>query len=264
MDLGIRGKAALVTAASSGLGYACARRLAEAGCRLLICARGEERLERARRTIAAETGAEVHALRCDLSDAADASHLMEEAGRLFSGLDILVSNSGHIAYGGLPDLSDADWQAAFDLLVMGAVRVARAALPLMRKRGGGDMVFLSSAVAREPSPHLLLSNVFRTGVAALAKTLATSLAPENIRVNCVTPGYFDTGRIRRRIEETLAREPRLSRTEAALRIAGHVPLGRIGEAQELAELVAFLASRRAAFLTGAAVQIDGGASRGLF
>ena len=263
-DLRIAGKVALVTAASDGLGFACARRLAESGCRLIICARGEERLKKAQSRISAETGAEVHFLCCDLSSAGDISRLIREAEERFSGIDILVANTGHIAYGGIMDLADVDWEAAFNLLIMGAVRIARGCIPLMLARGGGDIVFLSSSVAREPLPHLLLSNVFRVGVVALAKSLSASLAGQNIRVNSVTPGYFDTGRVRNHLDELVANDPAISRSESVQWLADPIPLGRIGTARELAELVAFLASRRAEFLTGACVQIDGGSARGLF
>jgi 3-oxoacyl-[acyl-carrier protein] reductase len=264
MDLGLTGKIALVTAASDGLGFACARSLAEAGCRLFICARGEKRLDEARTRLSAETGVEVHGVAADLSREDHVSRLLEEVSARADGLDVLVANTGHIAYGGLFDLADTDWQAAFDLLIMGAVRVARGCVPLMRARGGGDMVFIGSSVAREPSPHLLLSNVFRVGVVALSKSLATALAKENIRVNCVTPGYFNTGRVRRRIDEMVAEEPGLARDVAVQRISGPIPAGRIGEAEELAKLVAFLASRAAGYITGCAVQIDGGMGKGLF
>ena len=134
---------------------------------------------------------------------------------------------------------------------------------IQKKQGKGDIVFISSSAAREPSPHLILSNVLRVGVVSLAKTLSTALAPNNIRVNTITPGIFDTGRIRRRIDTAVEQEG-IDRKTAERKIGGDIPLGRVGSADELAELVTFIASRRAEFLTGAAIQIDGGKAHGLF
>jgi 3-oxoacyl-[acyl-carrier protein] reductase len=258
----LRGKAVLVTAASEGLGFACARRLAEAGCRVAICGRRPDALSRAREAIERDLGAEVCAVPADLTRADGIDAFFAEARRRFGAVHGLVINSGHVPYGGLGERDDADWHDAFALILMSAVRLSRLAVPVMREQRYGDIVFITSAVIREPSSHLLLSSVMRAGVAALAKTLARDLAADNIRVNVVAPGYFDTGRVRRRIDEAVARDS-TTREAAARRIAGEVPLGRIGDADELAELVTFLLSRRAAYLTGAAVQIDGGQSRGL-
>ena len=260
-DLGLRGKAALVTAASEGLGLACALRLAEAGCRVAICGRRPDALDRAREEIERRGGGEVLSVPADLTNPEALERCVALAGERFGRLDILIVNSGHIAYGGLEDLSEAHWHEAFDLILMSAVRLSRLVVPRMRTQGSGDIVFITSAVVREPSPRLLLSNVMRVGVAALAKTLSRDLAPHDIRVNVVAPGYFDTGRVRKRIDE-MAREG-TPREEAARQIAGDTPMGRIGQAEELAELVAFLASRRSGFLTGATIQIDGGSSRAL-
>jgi 3-oxoacyl-[acyl-carrier protein] reductase len=262
-DLGLQGKAALVTAASEGLGLACALRLAEAGCRVAICGRRPEALDRACEDIERRAGVDVFGVPADLTNPAAIERCVGLVGERFGRLDVLIVNTGHIAYGGLEDLSEEHWHEAFELILMSAVRLSRLVVPRMRAQGAGDIVFITSAVVREPSPRLLLSNVMRVGVAALAKTLSRDLAPHNIRVNVVAPGYFDTGRVRKRIDETAEREG-TPREAAARHIAGDTPIGRIGRAEELAELVAFLASRRSAFLTGATIQIDGGSSRALF
>lgn len=262
-DLGLQGKTALVTAASEGLGLACALRLAEAGCRVAICGRRADALDRARAEIERRAGvAEACGVPADLTNQEAIERCVDAVGERFGRLDILVVNTGHIAYGGLEDLSEEHWHEAFELILMSAVRLSRLVVPRMRSQGGGDIVFITSAVVREPSPHLLLSNVMRVGVAALAKTLSRELAPHNIRVNVVAPGYFDTGRVRKRIDEMAARDG-TPREAAARHIAGDTPMGRIGRAEELAELVAFLASRRSGFLTGATIQIDGGSGRAL-
>ena len=174
----------------------------------------------------------------------------------------MANPGGHLPYGGL-ELTERQWYAAFDLIIMSAVRLIRNVVPLMKAQGGGDIVFITSSTMREPVEHLLLSNTLQTGVAGLAKTLARTLGPDNIRVNVVAPGYFDTGRVRQRVDEIVEREGS-PRDSAALRVAGDVPLQRIGAASELAELVAFVAGRRSEYLTGATIVIDGGSSRGIF
>lgn len=248
----LQGKRALVTAASAGLGRACAEKLAAEGCRLAICARDEAALEAAASALGAA------AIQADLANGTDVERLIKTAPSLLGGLDILVVNAGHVAYGDLFSLSDEDWEHAFQLLVMGAVRLARGAVPHMRAAGGGSIVFIGSASVRNPPPHLLLSSVMRLGVAGLAKTLATALAPERIRVNVVAPGYFATGRVRNRIA---ARQAEGASPQQAMReVAGPVPAGRIGQPEELAEMVAFLASDRCGFITGTHIPIDGGST----
>jgi 3-oxoacyl-[acyl-carrier protein] reductase len=260
MDLGLKGKTALVTASSEGLGFACAARLAEAGCSVAICGRRQAKLGEAREALALRGLSDVHAISADLGDAKSLEHLVGEVLRRLGRLDILVVNSGHSAYGGLADLSEPQWYEAFELLLLSAVRLARLVLPSMRANKQGDIVFLGSSSVREPPPHLLLSTVMRLGVAGLAKTLSREVAPDNIRVNLISPGYFDAGRIRDRIDG-LMKERGISRAEAASQVAGALPLGRIGSAEELAELVAFVVSRRAGFLVGANIVIDGGGGR---
>ena len=220
-------------------------------------------LEAARAAIEQRAATEVYAVPADIAQAAQLERLVRETAQRFDRLDILVVNTGHVSYGDLDDLAESEWYAALELVLMSAVRLSRLVVPLMRARGEGDIVFITSATVKEPSPRLLLSSVMRAGVAALAKSLSRELAPHNIRVNVVAPGYFDTGRVRRRIDEIAMRDG-VSRDMAARTVAGDVPVGRIGLADELAELVVFLASRRAAFLTGSTIQIDGGSGRGLF
>ena len=263
MNLELDGKVALVTAGSEGLGYACALQLARAGCAVAICARREDVLENAKNKIEAATGSDVLARSADIMKADEIEKFIESTYAKFGKIDILVANSGHIPYGGLFELKDHQWYEAFDLLLMSMVRLSRQIVPIMKKQGKGDIVFISSSAAREPSPHLILSNVLRVGVVSLAKTLATALALNNIRVNTITPGIFDTGRIRRRIDAAVEQEG-IDRKTAERKIGGDIPLGRVGSADELAELVTFIASRRAEFLTGAAIQIDGGKAHGLF
>ena len=263
MELGLKGQIALVTAGSEGLGFGCALKLAQEGCDIAICARGEEGLQRAEKEIRSATRSEVLAVKTDLVRADEIQSLVETVHRRYGRIDILVANSGHISYGGLCELGDPEWFHAFDLLLMSMVRLSRQVIPLMQRQKKGDIVFLSSSVAKEPAPHLLLSNVFRVGVIALAKSLAQGFAADNIRVNAVAMGYFDTGRVRKRIDD-IVNKGTLSREDAGREIAGDIPWGRIGTSTELAELVAFLVSRRSEFLTGSTLQIDGGKCHGIF
>ena len=262
MDLGLVGKVALVTAASEGLGYACATRLAEEGCAVVICGRRPDVLEEARSKLAS-AGHKVLAVPADLTDAAQLENLVAQTLAQFGRIDILVVNSGHVDYGGLEDLTDAQWQSAYDLILMSVVRLTRACIPAMRANKGGNIVILSSATVKEPPPNLILSSVMRLGVVGLAKTLSRSLAPDNIRVNVVAPGYFDTGRVNKRVR-ALMKEKGMTHERASAEISGGLPAGRIGSAEELAELVAFVASRKAGFMTGSIIAIDGGGTRALF
>jgi 3-oxoacyl-[acyl-carrier protein] reductase len=262
VDLGLIGKVALVTAASEGLGYACAIRLAEEGCAVAICGRRPDVLEEARSKLAS-AGHNVVAVQADLTEASQLENLVAQVLARFGRIDILVVNSGHVDYGGLEDLTDAQWQSAYDLILMSVVRLTRACIPAMRANKGGDVVILSSATVKEPPPNLILSSVMRLGVVGLAKTLSRSLAPDNIRVNVVAPGYFDTGRVNKRVRALMA-EKGMTHEKASSEISGGLPAGRIGSAEELAELVAFVASRKAGFMTGSVIAIDGGGTRALF
>lgn len=263
MDLELDAKIALVTAATDGLGLACAARLAKAGCAVAICGRREQALAAAAATLRAGNARGVLATRADIADRRSVEQLVAEVRERFGRIDILIVNSGHVAYGGLEDLNEDQWNEAYQLLLMSAVRLMRLVVPIMRANKGGDIVFLSSTTVREPPPHLVLSTVMRLGVLGLAKTLARALAPENIRVNVVAPGYFETGRVRERIVALMETE-KLSKEAATARIAGNIPAGRIGTAEELAELVAFVVSRKAGFMTGNTIAIDGAATHGLF
>jgi 3-oxoacyl-[acyl-carrier protein] reductase len=263
MDLGLDGKVALVTAASEGLGFSCAEKLAEAGCAIAICGRHQQSLDAARNKLKHASAKHVLVEKADIADPASVEQLVAAVLNQFGRLDILVINSGHIAYGGLEDLSEQQWYDAFELLLMSSVRLARLAVPVMRENNGGDIIFLGSSTVREPPPHLLLSTVMRLGVVGLAKTLARSVASDNIRVNLIAPGYFDTGRVHTRVRALMEAEG-LSHAEAAARISGGLPVGRIGTAEEFGALVAFVASRKAGFMTGSTIAIDGGGSRALF
>lgn len=258
-----QGRTALVTASSEGLGFGCAMKIAKAGARVAICGRDEAKLEQARKAIDQATGSSsTVAIAADLTRAEDVQRLFDEALLQLGHLDILAVNSGHMAYGTVEDLADDAWYHALELVLMSAVRLTRLVVPHMRRRKMGDIVYITGGT-REPAPHLILSTSFRAGVSAMAQTLSRAVAADNIRVNVVAPGYFDTGRVRRRIDELCA-QGNLSREEATRGIAGDIPLGRIGNADEFGALVAFVVSRESPFMTGANIVIDGGMHRSSF
>jgi 3-oxoacyl-[acyl-carrier protein] reductase len=256
MDLGLRGKRALVTAASDGLGRAVARGLAAEGARVAICSRQREKIDAVGREIAA-TKAEVHALVADVSRAEDCARVVADAAAALGGLDILFANAGGPRTGQFVDLADDDWRAAFDLTLMSVVRLVRAAIPHLEKSGSGRILVLTSTSVKEPIPGLLLSNAMRAAVTNLVRTLADELAPKGIRVNTVAPGRIATERLKQ-LDEGKAK--RIGSTPDAVRAAEEraIALGRYGKPEEFADAVVWLASERASYVTGTTILVDGG------
>jgi len=263
MDLGLKDKIGIVAAASRGLGEAVAKRLAQEGMKLAICARGEERLKRTAEEIRSATGAEVLPIRADVTQAEEIKRLVEEAVGRFGGLDVLVTNAGGPPPGRFFDFDDTAWEEAFRLTLMSAVRLCREAIPHMQKRGGGRIICLTSVSVKQPLENLLLSNSLRLAVVGLAKSLANELASQAITVNCVCPGPIATERLEQLIEAQAQRQG-LSLEEARRSWTRDIPMGRLGQPEELADLVAFLASENARFITGTAIQVDGGMVKGIF
>jgi 3-oxoacyl-[acyl-carrier protein] reductase len=264
MDLELAGHRALVMGSSRGIGLACAQRLAREGCRVVLHGRDAGALAQARRAVVAEGGPEPHAIAAELSDPDAVARMVSQAVAALGGLEILVVNTGHLPYGGFAAQDDPAWQNAFNLVVMSAVRAVRECLPALRAtgRGAAAVVFIGSASTREPKLHLL-SNAMRAAVAGLAKTLAQELAADGIRVNTVAPGYVATGRIASRLAQMTGEGRTLPEAERAI-AGGPLPLGRLGCAAEVADLVALLASPRAGYVTGATLTADGGLGRALF
>jgi 3-oxoacyl-[acyl-carrier protein] reductase len=258
MDLGLAGRRALVLAASRGLGYACARGLAAEGCRVVVASRDREKIDAAAERIGRETGATVTGLVADLGRPGEAEALVAGAVRELGGLDILVHNAGGPPAGDTAAITPEQWQQAFEANLMSFVRSARAAAPEMRKGRWGRIVAITSSSIKQPIPNLVLSNALRPGVLGAAKTLSREVARDGILVNVVAPGRIATERIDE-LDRALA--AKTGSTPEAVREAGlaQIPMGRLGRPEELARVVVFLCSEAASYVTGAAVQVDGGA-----
>jgi len=258
MDLGLGGKTALVAAASKGIGKACAMGLAAEGVRVAICARTEADIEAAATEIRERTGGEVLAMAGDVTRPADVERFVSSTTQRFGGVDILVANAGGPARGYFDEASDEQWRQAFELSLMSVVRLIRAVLPSMRRNRWGRILAVQSSTVKQPLPGLLLSNALRPGAAGLLKSLSLELGPDNILLNTVCPGRIMTERFLaghtqagKSVDDYVATEAR------------DIPLGRIGTPEEFANLVVFLASERASYITGTAIQVDGGMIRGL-
>jgi 3-oxoacyl-[acyl-carrier protein] reductase len=262
MDLGLRDRVAIVAASSRGLGKACAIELAREGAKTVICSRDCEGLAATAEEIRALTGAEVLPLKADLTDDAQIRHLADETLRRFGRIDILVTNNGGPPAGYFDDFADEAWFRAHQMTLMSAVRLIRTVLPAMRVQQWGRIVNITSVSVKQPLDNLLLSNVYRPGVVGLAKTLSAQVAADGITINNVAPGYTRTDRVLE-LAQTRAADEGKPVAEVLAETTASYPMHRMGEPEELAALVAFLASERAGYITGTTIQVDGGYAKGL-
>ena len=260
MDLGLKGKVAFVAAASKGMGKACALGLAGEGAHVLMCARGEAALKDAAAEVKQKTGAEVLAVPADLSRAEDCARAVARASEAWGGVDVLVANVGGPPPGPFEKMTDAQWMQAFEQVHLSAVRLIRDVLPGMKSKKWGRILAIQSTSVKQPVDGLVLSNGIRPGLAGLFKTLAVDLAKDGITVNLVLPGRIMTDRF---LDHQKERAQSGSRTlEAQIALSGmDIPMGRVGTPEEFANMVVFLASARASYVTGTAVQVDGGLIR---
>ncbi len=247
MDLGLRGKTAIVCGASSGLGLGAAEALAEEGANVAMFARRREQLELDAERIGAL------AVRGDVTNAADLERLVERTVAAFGGIDIVVWNSGGPPAAKAREVTDDQLEAAFELLLLPAVRLVRLTLPYLEQSSAGRVIAVTSLTVKEPTSHLSLSNAIRPGLVGWLKTLSREVGPKGITVNCVAPGRIDT--------------PRMTELYGAdgppAEELAQIPLGRLGTPREFGDVVCFLASERAAYVSGTTVLVDGGMSRGL-
>ena len=256
MDLGIRGKAALVTAASKGMGKATALGLAAEGCRVVMCARTAADIKAAAEDVRAKTGADVVEVTADVTKKDDVDRLIARAHDAFGGVDILVANCGGPPRGNLEEMTDEQWYGAFEVATLSVVRLVRGVIPSMKQKRWGRILTIQSVSVKQPVPGLLLSNAVRPGVAGMVKTLSEDLGKHNITINVVCPGKIMTDRLLGG-----AKQAGIPREEFLAKAGLDVPLGRVGTPEEFANVMVFLASERASYVTGVALQVDGGLIR---
>src|SRR5437660_6126656 len=263
MDLELKEKIALVTGASRGIGRAIARGLAAEGARVALCARDKATLETAAREITRETRAEPFIVAGDLSQLDEVERVAREVHRRFGRIDVLVNNAGAIRGGDFLAIPDAQWAGDWSLKLLGYIRMARAVFPLMQAQGGGRIVNVVGAAARNPTPVYLTGGIANSGLINFSKGLADLGAPSNILVTAVSPAATAPARWETLIAQQAASAGttvEAQRTEAA----SHYPLKRIATPEDIADLVCFLVSARASFITGVCITVDGGATRGVY
>lgn len=249
-------RVAVVMAASRGLGRGCAEALATQGFRLVLCARSQQGVDDAVAAIGRD-GGEAIGLAADVSKAGDIRTIFDLADQTYGRVDVLVANAGGPPPGPFESLTDEAWREAFELTLMSAVRSINLAIPRMRAVGYGRIIVLGSSSVRMPLANLALSNVFRPGLVGAVKTLAVELAGDGITVNMVSPGRVDTDRVRG-LDEGRAKREGTTYEEARSRSERTIPMGRYGRPADVGELVAFLASERAGYITGQSILVDGG------
>ena len=257
MDLGIKGKVALVAAASKGLGRAVAEELAAEGASLILCARGEAALQQTCAAIEAAHGVPVLGVVADVATPEGVAKVTEAALSRFGRVDILVTNAGGPPAGTFEQHSAETWEAVTKLLLTSVVELTRAVLPGMKERGWGRILNITSITVKQPVAGLMLSNSLRAAVTGFARTLATEVAPLGITVNNILPGYTRTDRVEQ-LAQAAAQKEGISPAEATTRWTKEIPMQRLGEPAEFAALAAFLCSARASYITGSSIAVDGG------
>lgn len=262
MDLQLVGKIYFVAGASRGLGYAIAEQLALNGASVAIASRDETAIQIAAQTLVEHTGQQVAAYVMDARDEGSIAETLAAVQDEFGGLDGLVVNAGGPPPGYFDDFDDDDWQRAFELTLLSAVRMIRGSLPSLKQRGGSILAITSSTV-KEPAPGMILSNVMRSGVSSLIKTLSRELAADSIRINNLVPGRIDTDRVKS-LDQDLALRLDITTQEARERYEEAIPMGRYGNPTEFGKVGAFLLSPAASYITGATLTVDGGTMKSLF
>jgi 3-oxoacyl-[acyl-carrier protein] reductase len=263
MDLGIQNRVALVAASSSGLGKAVALQLSREGAKLAICARNEKNLFKAREEIAADTGGVVQPYPTDVTHKDQVKQTVADVVSDLGSLDILVCNAGGPPPGFVDDFAPDDYRNAMELNLLSTISLCYEAIPHMKKSRWGRIVCITSVSAKQPIPNLILSNTARAGVLGFAKSLSEQVAPFGITVNSVCPGYTKTERVEE-LARSFADSGKGTQEDFYKTIEVSIPMKRLGTTEEFAHTVAFLASEGAGYITGVALQIDGGYIKGLF
>jgi 3-oxoacyl-[acyl-carrier protein] reductase len=264
MDLGLTGKVALVTGASVGIGYAISKRLAAEGCHLIICGRNADRLEQAYQSLVNSSG-KILTLSADVQNTNDSETLVHQTLNEFGQIDILVNNSEGAKFSSVAveNLSDEDWKTVFEGKLMGYIRMTNLVLPTMKNQRWGRIINIIGTSGKEPSPSLIKSGVANAALINFTKSVATQVAKWNVLVNSVNPGIIDTPRHREYLEIFAQKEDRNIDAIAA-GIDNTIPIGRRGLSSEVANLVAFLSSECASYITGVNIPVDGGLSTAAF
>ncbi len=252
----------MVAGASRGLGYSVAKMAAREGARLSICSRTKTEIESAAQTLATETGAVTHGFPVDMSRAESISSWVSDTMELYGTIDAILVNAGGPPAGTFFDFEDAEWEHAFQLTLMSAVRLIRLVAPILKEKGKGSILTLTSISVKQPIGNLILSNVMRTGVTSLVKTMSNELAPFGIRVNNIVPGYFATDRLKS-LDAKNAEARGIPAEEMTKERQKSVPLGRDGDPDEFGKSAVFLLSDAAGYVTGHSFVIDGGILRSL-
>jgi 3-oxoacyl-[acyl-carrier protein] reductase len=265
MDLGLHGRVAIVCAASQGLGKAAARGLFNEGAHVVISSRDPGRLQAAAKEIAAKApkdGPRVVPIVADVTDAQQIKDLVATTVKEFGGVDILVTNAGGPPVASFPDLDDAMWEKGIALNLMSTIRCIREVLPHMRKRKWGRIIAITSITAKQPINDLVISSTVRPGILGLMHVLSNQYANEGILVNSITPGFILTGR-QKEISDARAASRGISAEQYMDEVVREVPVKRYGTPEELANVIVFLASEKASFVTGATISVDGGLTKGI-
>ena len=257
MDLGLRGKIAVVAASSKGLGRAIAEEIAAEGANLVMCARGEDALRSTADAIRNSSGVKVVDVAADVSQQSGIDRVVNAALESFGRVDILVTNSGGPPSGSFDSFTPEVWESATRLLLYSAVGLTRALLPGMKERRWGRIVNVTSIAVKQPIDGLMLSNSLRAAVTGFARTLANEVAPFNVTVNNIMPGYTRTDRVEQ-LARASSEKTGASLKDSYARWEKEIPMGRLGEPREFAALAAFLASERASYITGCSIAVDGG------
>jgi len=263
MDLGLKGKVALITASSTGIGKAVAESLAEEGCNLAICARTKDKLIETSRDIKAKFNTEPFWCICDLNHKKDIDNFYKVAVDHFGKIDILVNNCGGPIPGFFLDLSEEHWNDAFKQVLMSVVRFTNLVMPDMIKQEWGRIINITSVAVKQPVHNLMLSNSLRAGVTGFAKSLSNEFGSKNITVNNVAPGYTLTHRLYE-LAVNRAKTTGKSHEEILVDMAKDVPMNRLAGPEEIASVVCFLASQKASYITGTTIQVDGGSTKSIF